>query len=180
MKNIMLRLVLVVAFGTVFMKVPVAAQIQPEKSSSACSPIKFKNLNKYKGKQWFKIFGDAQISAALKTLLKSDYRKLKPSLEQVNYPDSLSFVDGDGVLALEGGVQGLYTGMEAKLIIEPRGNIYSAVLDEGIRILYFTNDWKYTDKLPPAIEAWRTDLEKIREQGASGKEAELTLIYKSK
>jgi hypothetical protein len=180
MKNILLRLVLPVAFCAVFIAAPVAAQTQTNKSNTVCSPIKFKSLNKYRDERWSKVFSDAQISPVLKTLLKSDYQKLKSSLEQVNYPDSLSFVGGDGILALEGGVQGLYTIMEAKLIVEPCGNVYSAVLDEGKRILYFTNDRKYAAKLPPAIEAWRTDLEKRRAQGESGKNAELPIVYKSK
>lgn len=180
MKNILLGLVLPVALCAFFITAPIAAQIQTKKSTAACSPVKFKNLNKYKGERWSEVFSDAQISRALKILLKSDYEKLTSSLEQVNYPDSLSFVGGDGVLVLEGGVPGLYTVMEAKLVVEPCGNVYAAVLDEGTRILYFTNDPKSAAKLPPAIEAWRTDLEKRRARGETGKDAELPIVYKNK
>ena len=45
--------------------------------------------------------------------------------------DSLSFVDRKGVLILRGFVPGLFTIMEAMLIVEPCGNIYTAILDDG-------------------------------------------------
>ena len=145
----------------------------------SCTEIKFHNLPRYKGQRWSRVFADAEVAPALKTLLKTDLGKLKESLKEVTYPeDSLSYVDKEGVLTLEGGVPGLYTIMEAKLIIEPCGHIYAAILDNGERFLYFTNDSKRANKLPPAIEGWRLRIEGLRSQ--SSKIAELPIVLKSK
>ena len=115
----------------------------------------------------------------LKALLKRDYGLLKESLKEISYPeDSLSYLNKNGVLTLQGGVPSLYTIMEAKLIIEPCGNIYAAILDEGKRFLYFTNDQEYLDKLPPAIDEWRTKIESLRSE--SSEVPKLPVIFKIK
>lgn len=135
------------------------------KTSNAKCAIKFHTLIRYKSDWWSRIFSDREVAPALRVLLKRDYGLLKESLKQPTYPeDSDSFMDKNGVLTLEGGVKGLYTIMEAKLIIEPCGNIYVAILDEGKQFLYFTNDQEYIDKLPPAIEQWRIGVESRRSQ----------------
>ncbi len=43
------------------------------------------------------------------------------------------------------------------------GNL-KVILDEGKRFLYFSNDQKYIDKLPPAIDEWRNGVEARRSQ----------------
>jgi len=133
------------------------------KAGSANCAKKFHTLNKYKDEPWG-VFRDREVAPALRVLLKRDYLLLKESLQRVTYPDSLSFLDKDGVLTLEGGAEHLFTIMEAALIIEPCGNIYALILNEGKRFLYFTNDQKYIDKLPPAIEEWRSNVESRRSQ----------------
>jgi hypothetical protein len=136
-------------------------------------------LSRYKSDWWSRIFSDREVAPALRALLKSDYRLLKASLDQAIYPeDSDFFMDKNGVLTLQGGVKGLYTIMEAKLIIEPCGNIYAAILDTGERFLYFTNDQKYIDKLPPAIEEWRSNVESRRSQ--LREEPKLPIVFKNK
>ncbi len=148
-------------------------------SNTNCAVIKFYTLSRYKGERWWKAFSDREIAPALRSLLKSDYGQLKESLKEVSYPeDSLSYLDKNGVLTLEGGVRGLYTIMEAKLIIEPCGNIYAAILDGGERFLYFTNDQKYIDKLPPAIEQWRLNIESSRSQPSEI--PKLPIVFKNK
>lgn len=149
------------------------------KGSDASCAIKFHSLSRYKGERWSRVFVDRKVDPALRALLKRDYGLLKESLKEVSYPeDSLSYLDKNGVLTLQGGVPGLYTILEAKLIIEPCGNIYSAVLDEGKRFLYFTNDRKYVDKLPPAIEQWITRIESLRSE--SGDVPKLPIVFKNK
>ncbi len=149
------------------------------KPSNAKCAIKFHTLSRYKSERWSGIFTDREIAPALKTLLKSDYGNLKESLKEVSYPaDSLSYMDKNGVLTFEGGVPGLYTIMEAKLIIEPCGNIYAAILDEGKRFVYFTNDQKYIDKLPPAIDEWRIGVEARRSQPTEV--PNLPVVFKNK
>jgi hypothetical protein len=150
-----------------------------EKVVSSNCVVKFHNLSRYKGDRWSRVFRDREVEPALKGLLKNEYRQLVGSLERVDYPEeSLSFVDSRGVLRLEGGVPGLYTIKEAILIVEPCGNIYAAMLDQGERILYFTNDREATEKLPPAIEAWRTRIERARSSPVS--KPELPIVFKSR
>ena len=147
-------------------------------SDGSCA-IKFHSLSRYKGERWSRVFFDRDVAPTLKALLKRDYGLLKESLKEVSYPeDSLSYLDKNGVLTLQGGVPGLYTIMEAKLVIEPCGNIYAAILDEGKRFLFFTNDQKYLGKLPPAIEQWITRIESLR--GDSGEVPKLPIVFKNK
>jgi hypothetical protein len=144
-----------------------------------CAEIKFHALSRYKGAQWSRVFSDGEVAPVLRTLLKGDYGKLKESLKEVSYPeDSMSYMDKNGVLTFEGGVPGLYTIMEAKLIIEPCGNIYAAILDNGKRFLYFTNDQKPIDKLLPAIEEWRIKIESLRSQPSEV--PKLPIVFKNK
>ena len=154
------------------------SQAPVRKASNAKCETKFHTLSRYKGNRWSSLFVDREVAPALRALLKKDYGLLRESLQQVNYPDSLSFVDKQGVLTLEGGVKGLYTIMEAALIIEPCGNIYAAILNEGKQFLYFTNDQKLIDKLPRAIEEWRADVESRRSQPTEV--AKLPIVFKSK
>ena len=148
-----------------------------EKAHTAeCSEIKFHNLHNYKSTRWSNVFLDAEVAPALRALLKTDLRMLKESLKAVD--DSDSYDDKNGVLTLEGGVPGLYTIMEAKLVIEPCGHIYAALLDNGERFLYFTNDQEYLDKLPPMIEQWRSKIESARSENSE--KPKLTVVFKSK
>lgn len=152
---------------------------QPRASKTSKSAIRFHTLSRYKDDRWSTIFRDREVAPALRALLKKDYGLLRDSLGQANYPeDSDSFMDKNGVLKLEGGVKGLYTIMEAALIIEPGGNIYAAILDEGKQFLYFTNDQKYLDKLPPPIEQWRIGVESRRSQPSEV--PKLPVVFKNK
>ena len=152
-----------VAFNSASPAQSTRSQPPVSKASNAKCAIRFHTLNRYKGNRWSTIFRDREVAPALRTLLKRDYGLLKESLGQAIYPeDSDFFVDKNGVLTLQGGVKGLYTIMEAALIIEPCGNIYAAILDEGKQFLYFTNDQKYANRLPPAIEEWRGNVESRR------------------
>jgi hypothetical protein len=173
-------LITLVCFAT-----PQASSARSERSPKAAAKtdkpncaVKFHNLARYKGEGWSRVFKDREVAPALKALLKTDYRNLVESLKNVEYPDSLSFVDKNGVLSLAGGVPGLRTIMEAVLIVEPCGNIYAAILDQGERILYFTNDKEKTGKLPPAIEEWRQRLESSR--SSTGSKPELPVLFKSR
>ena len=155
---------------------------QPQATrASDCAQPKFHNLNRYKTR-WSGVFVDSEVLPALKSLLKTDLGTLKASLKEVTYPDTpdgaLSYLDKNGVLTLEGGVPGLYTIMEARLVIEPCGHIYAAILDEGKRFLFFTNDQDSLDKLPPAFEQWRTGIEKLRSE--NGDVPKLPIIFKNK
>ena len=73
---------------------------------------------------------------------------------------------------------GLYTITEAILVVEPCGHIYTAILDQGERILYFTNDGEYTGTLHPSIEGWRKRLESSRSSPVS--KPELPIDFKNR
>jgi hypothetical protein len=143
-----------------------------------CPTPKFRTLSRYKGDNWFRVFRDRAIAPALRNLLKSDYPKLTGNLQRVNYPDNLSFVDSNGVLTLVGGVPALYTISEAILIIEPCGNIYAAILENGERFLYYTNDRERADKLTPAIQEWINGIE--RAGSNNGEKPKLPIMFKSR
>jgi len=100
-------------------------------------------------------------------------------MRRASYPeDSPSYVDRKGVLTLRGFVPGLFTIMEAILIVEPCGNIYAAILDDGERFLYFSNDKEYIDRLPTEVERWRSGIEKLRSEFE--KTPQLPIEFKSK
>ena len=143
-----------------------------------CRTPKFRTLSRYKDNNWWKVFRDRAVAPALRTLLKSDYRKLIANLKVVDYPDSLSFVDSDGVLTLVGGVPGLYTISEAILIIEPCGNIYAVILDGGERFLYYTNDREHADNLTPVIQKWISNVE--RRRSGDRELPKLPIMFKSR
>lgn len=180
LRTALLVLVFCPAFSSTLPAHPARSRLSVRTATGAgCANIKFHYLNKYKGNRWSTIFKDREVAPALRTLLKKDYGLFKESLDNVVEPDdSDNFMDKNGVLTLEGGVKGLYTIMEAALIIEPCGNIYAMFLNEGKRFLYFTNDQKHLDKLPAAIEEWRSNVESRRSQ--IREEPKLPVIFKSK
>lgn len=144
-----------------------------------CAKVKFHRLNQYKNKGWARVFRDREVTRVLRPLLGKDYRLLIESMQQVSYPeDSLSLVDRKGVLTLRGFVPGLFTITEAMLIVEPCGNIYAAILDQGERFLYFSNDKEYIDRLPAAIDQWRNSIEEVRSRPE--RKAPLPIVFKSK
>ena len=156
------------------------SQPQPARASDCAQP-KFHNLSRYKTR-WSRVFADPEVLPVLRKLLTKDLGKLKDSLSEVTYPDTpdgkLSYVDKNGILTLEGGVPHLYTIMEARLVIEPCGRVYAAILDQGKRFLFFTNDQETLDKLPPAFEDWRTKIEKLRSENSD--QPTLPVIFKNK
>ena len=146
-------------------------------NAPGCPTPKFPTLSQYKGSGWAKVFKDRAIGPILKTLLKSDYRKLTGNLEQVVYLDNNTFLDSNGVLRLVGGVPHAYTIAEAILIIEPCGDIYAAILEDGERFLYYTNNREHTANLAPAIQEWISDVEKRR--SSISEEPKLPIVFKS-
>jgi hypothetical protein len=184
MKKLAVPFVVIIAF---YLATPLPSSAQsagPQQINKAagnpdCAKVKFHNLGRYKDDKWWRVFQDEEVAPALKALLKKDYPKLTQNMKRATYPeDSLSFVDRKGVLTLRGFVPGLFTIMEAMLIVEPCGNIYTAILDEGDQFLYFSNDQEYVDRLPPSIEEWRTGIEQARSKFQ--KQPELPVVYKSK
>ena len=176
MEKVRIPLIVITALCVLSLPSSTAATTDP-----ACE-VKFHNLSRYKHERWGRVFRDREVAPVLKSLLGKDYHKLTENMSQASYPedtkDPLSFVDRKGVLTLRGFVPGLFTIMEAMLIVEPCGNIYAAVLDDGKRFLYFSNDKEYLERLPAAIEEWRSGIEKAR--SGIEKKPELPVVFKSK
>jgi len=125
------------------------------------------------------VFRDREVTKVLRPLLGKDYRVLIENMQQVSYPeDSLSLVDRKGVLTLRGFVPGLFTISEAMLIVEPCGQVYAAILDQGERFLYFSNDKEYIDRLPAAIDQWRNGIEEVRSRPE--RKPPLPIVFRSK
>lgn len=164
--------------------VQIALAGQPASPSRAvtnargCPTPKFPTLSRYKDRNWSKVFKDGAIAPILRNLLKSDYRKLTGNLKEVVYLDNGTLVDSNGVLRLVGGVPHAYTIAEAILIIEPCGDIYAAILEDGERFLYYTNNREHADNLAPAIQEWISDVEKRR--SSLSEEPRLPIIFKSR
>lgn len=161
----------------------VAQAAKPTQISRAgkpdCTKVKFHRLNQYSHQGWARLFRDREVTKVLRPLLGKDYRLLIENMQQVSYSeDSLSLVDRKGVLTLRGFVPGLFTISEAMLIVEPCGKIYTAILDQGERFLYFSNDKEYLDRLPAAIEQWRNSIEEVRNRPE--RKAPLPIEFKSK
>ena len=181
-KRTMGKLSITLLIITGFLVLPITSSAQTTSSTpvskSKCAKVKFHNLNRYKH-AWSRVFQDREVASSLKILLKKDYRKLVENIRRASYPeDSLSFVDRNGVLTVRGFVPGLFTIMEGMLIVEPCGNMYVAILDDGDRFLYFSNDKEYVARLPPAIDEWRVSIEKAR--STLEKKPELPVVFRSK
>ena len=147
-------------------------------NARGCPTPKFPTLSRYKDRNWSKVLRDRAIAPILRNLLKSDYRKLTGNLEEVVYLDNNTFLDSNGVLRLVGGVPHAYTIAEAILIIEPCGDIYAAILEDGERFLYYTNNREHADNLAPAIQEWISNVEQRR--SSPSEEPKLPIIFKSR
>jgi hypothetical protein len=127
----------------------------PAASDADCAQPKYKNLSKYAGDNpdVRALFKDAEIAGALKALLKNDYQKLVGNMENIDITNPL--VDRKGALTVAGGVPGAYTIAEGIFRIEPCGNVYAAILDQGKKVIFYTNDPAYVMERPDFVEKWR-------------------------
>lgn len=53
-------------------------------------------------------------------------------------------------------IPGLYTIMEAIIVVEPDSNISAAIIDDGV-VRFYTNIPKYKNTLPESVESWRNN-----------------------
>ncbi len=63
-------------------------------------------------------------------------------------------LDGFGARVRSGGVRGLFTSMEGIIMVNDRGQVWAAVIDNQV-VRYFTNVDEWRAKLPKTIEKWR-------------------------
>lgn len=72
-------------------------------------------------------------------------------MQMVSQSDDL---DGLGASVRAGGVRGLFTEMEAIVMVAPAGRMWAAAIDDDV-VRYFTNDAAYARRVPRTIEKWR-------------------------
>src|SRR3954463_11547872 len=99
--NVVVRLVVVSLFALPQLQFAQSAKVDPGAKQAInpdCATVRFHSLKRYKGEKWALVLKDAEVAPVLKILLKKNYSKLTENLSQVTYPDSLSFVDQQGIL----------------------------------------------------------------------------------
>ncbi len=114
-------------------------------------------LKQYSEKDPSKLFDDARVTCALKQLLTSEeYTALTDRMDSMAMGEQ--DVDKLGAFVFPGGVRGLYTIMEAIVMVEPSGKLWVAYIDDE-QVKYFTNVPAFLQKPPETIEQWRARFE---------------------
>jgi hypothetical protein len=88
---------------------------------------------------------------AFKKMVRGAYPLFIERMQMVSVHDDL---DGLGAYVRAGGVRGLFTEMEAIVIVAPAGRMWAAAIDDDV-VRYFTNDSAFARRLPRTIEKWR-------------------------
>jgi hypothetical protein len=88
---------------------------------------------------------------AFSRLAGKDYDLFLESFQLIAEKDDL---DNFGASVHSGGVRGLFTIVEAIVMVGSQGKIWAAVIDDEA-VKYFTNDPDYAARLPKTIESWR-------------------------
>lgn len=118
--------------------------------------VGFTHLGKFNDKKYYPYYDalmqDKPIQSALKQLMGPDYRKFKENTARIEISEPLT--GPDGILRVYGAVDHAYTVAETALMVKPSGALYVAVLEEGKRILYFTNDKAMAKTLPAEFVKW--------------------------
>lgn len=155
---------LILLVTTMLLALPSFAQEQSQETQQG-----FVHLAKYNEQKYYPYFDtlmhDRAIQGALKKLMGSDYKKYEQNTQQLDITDPL--VGSDGVLRVYGAMPQLYTISETALIVKPNGSIYAAVLEDGKRVLYYSNDKSMTRTLPKEFTKW------------SSRFSEVPVVYKS-
>ena len=116
----------------------------------------FAHLAKFNDEKYYPYYDalmqDRPIQRALKDLMGPDYKKFKETTVTIDIGAPL--VGPDGTLRIYGGVPHAFTIAETALIVKPNGSIYVALLQDGKRVLYYTNDKAMARTLPKEFVEW--------------------------
>jgi hypothetical protein len=96
----------------------------------------FAHINKYGGEPPTGVLEDKALRPALKKLLGKHFAQLERNLTT----SEGATINSAGALEADGCERSVCTIEEAKIYIEKNGRMFVAILTEGTRILYFTND----------------------------------------
>jgi len=117
---------------------------------------------------------EGTMTTILTTEEDSIFRKLVGNSYQKFVSSSQLTNDGDNLdtelqaKVMSAGVRGLFTSMENIIMIDSSKHIWAAVIEDSNKVLYYTNDKGYANKLPKTIDNWRQNFK------------EYPVIYKSK
>ncbi|MFP3726958.1 Ig-like domain-containing protein [Priestia filamentosa] len=89
----------------------------------------------------------------IQDLVGEDYDMFVESTEQYREGDD---IDGLGAKVIFGGVRGLYSIMETIYMFDTPGNVYAAVIVDGNKVKFYTDNDYYKDHLPETVEEWRS------------------------
>jgi hypothetical protein len=110
------------------------------------------------------IFDNLSEDSIFKRLTREDYDLFINSTQLTSDDDDL---DHFNAKVKSSGVRGLFTIMENIIMIDSSKNIWAAVIS-GNKVLYYTSNKDYQNKLPKTIEEWRSGFR------------DYPIIYKSK
>jgi uncharacterized protein len=89
---------------------------------------------------------------AFKQLVGKDYPLFAETFQLINEEQDL---DGLQARVYSAGVKGMFTLMEAILMVCPDGSLLAAVIDDD-KVKYFSSHPQYKTRLPKTIEQWRS------------------------
>jgi hypothetical protein len=140
--------------ATMLLALPTLAQEEKTAAQSQKTETGFAHLAKYNEEKspYDALMKDRAIQRALTKLMGPDYKKYKQTTKRIDISDPL--VGSDGVLRVYGALPHLYTISETALMVKPNGSIYVAVLEDGERVLYYTNDKSMAHTLPKEFTQW--------------------------
>jgi hypothetical protein len=99
------------------------------------------------------IFKTKEQDSIFRSLVGDKYPLFVTSTQLTSEDEDM---DSLNAMVKSSAVRGLYTQLENIIMIDPSNNmIWAAVIDDQQRVLYFTNNKEYKNKLPNAIENWR-------------------------
>ena len=108
----------------------------------------------------------AEEDSIFKKLVGNSYQTFVSSSQLINDGDNLDMELQAKVMSAA--VRGLFTSMENIIMIDSSKHIWAAVIEDSDKVMYYTNDKSYANKLPKTIDNWRQNFK------------EYPVIYKSK
>ena len=91
--------------------------------------------------------------SVFRKLVGKDYQTFV-SCNQLTYDGDNLDIDLQAKV-MSGAVRGLFTSMENIIMIDSAGHVWAAVIEDSEKVNYYTNDKRYTNKLPKTINSWR-------------------------
>lgn len=123
----------------------------------------YKNKKLLPKKERFKTLYELEIfksrteDSLFKILVGESYSLFVNSTQLTSIDDDLDSLHS---IVQSSGVRGLFTFMENIIMIDSANNIWAAVIDDK-KVLYFTNDKNYKNKLPNTIDNWRENFKDL-------------------